>query len=216
MTPFSTHCGLVVPLDRSNVDTDAMIPKQYLKSIHRTGFGPFLFDAWRYADHGAEPEQDCSSRPLNPDFVLNLPRYHGASILLARENFGCGSSREHAVWALHDYGIRCVLAPSFADIFYGNCGKNGLPAIRLATREIDWMFRDVAASPGYRLSVNLETQTVTAPDGRSLGFDIDGALKHRLLNGLDDIAVTLELAEEIRAYETRRAREAPWLFPDKI
>ncbi|RME33497.1 MAG: 3-isopropylmalate dehydratase small subunit [Gammaproteobacteria bacterium] len=212
MKSFEKFTGLVAPLDRPNVDTDAIIPKQFLKSIRRTGFGPYLFDEWRYLDHG-EPDMDCSGRPLNPDFVLNQPRYQGAEILLARDNFGCGSSREHAVWALADYGIRVVIAPSFADIFYSNCGKNGLLAITLPSGEIDRLFREVEASEGYRLTVDLESQTLTTPAGEVIPFEIDPALKERLLQGLDDIAITLQHADEIRAYEARRAREAPWLFP---
>jgi 3-isopropylmalate/(R)-2-methylmalate dehydratase small subunit len=211
---FTKHTGLVVPLDRPNVDTDAIIPKQFLKSIRRIGFGPYLFDAWRYADGEGEADQDCSGRPLNPDFVLNQPRYAGASILLARENFGCGSSREHAVWALDDYGIRCVIAPGFADIFYSNCGKNGLLAVVLPAAEVDRLFRDVAARPGYRLTVDLEARTVTTPDGSVLPFTIDAGLRQRLLAGLDDIGTTLRHADDIRAYEARRVTEAPWLFPD--
>ncbi len=214
MKPFEKFTGLVVPLDRPNVDTDAIIPKQFLKSIKRTGFGPYLFDEWRYLDHG-EPEMDCSGRPLNPDFVLNQPRYRGAEILLARDNFGCGSSREHAVWALTDYGIRVVIAPSFADIFFSNCGKNGLLAITLPAGVIDRLFREVERNEGYRLTVDLESQTLTTPEGDTIRFEVDPALKERLLQGLDDIAVTLQHADEIRAYEARRARQAPWLFPER-
>jgi 3-isopropylmalate/(R)-2-methylmalate dehydratase small subunit len=212
--PVTIIDGLVVPLDRANVDTDAIIPKQFLKAIGRTGFGPYLFDAWRYADGGGQPGQDCSTRPLRGDFTLNQPRYRGATILLARENFGCGSSREHAVWALYEYGFRCVIAPSFADIFYANCGKNGLLAVKLPAAEVDRLFSGVAAREGYRLRVDLEAQTITLPDGGSLHFDIDPALRHRLLNGLDDIGMTLQHADEIRAYEQRRTRETPWLFRD--
>jgi len=214
MQAFTTLAAVVAPLDRPNVDTDAIIPKQFLKSIHRTGFGRYLFDSWRYADGGGEAEQDVSGRPLRPDFVLNLPRYRGAGVLLARDNFGCGSSREHAVWALQDYGFRCVIAPSFADIFYSNCGKNGLLAVRLPAAAVDRLFREVAATEGYRLQVSLADQRIALPSGETLGFEIDAALKHRLLNGLDDIGVTLTHAADIRAYEQRRAREAPWLFPD--
>ena len=214
MKPFEKFTGLVVPLDRPNVDTDAIIPKQFLKSIKRTGFGPYLFDEWRYLDHG-EPEMDCSNRPLNPDFVLNQPRYRGAEILLARDNFGCGSSREHAVWALTDYGIRVVIAPSFADIFFSNCGKNGLLAITLPAEVIDRLFREVEQTEGYRLTVDLESQTLTTPEGEAIRFEVDPALKQRLLQGLDDIAITLQHADEIRAYEERRAREVPWLFPGR-
>lgn len=213
MEKFTTLEGLVVPIDRSNVDTDAIIPKQFLKSIKRTGFGPNLFDEWRYQDYG-EPDRDCSGRPLNKDFVLNQPRYEGAQMLIARENFGCGSSREHAVWALYDYGIRCVIAPSFADIFFGNCGKNGLLAITLDETVVDTIFREVAATEGYRLHVDLENQTVAKPDGSVIEFDCDVSLKYRLLNGLDDIGVTLQCANEIKAYEKRQAELTPWLFAD--
>ena len=202
--------GIAVPLDRANVDTDAIIPKQFLKSIRRTGFGPYLFDEWRYADIG-QPDQDCSTRPLRADFVLNQPRYRGANILLARENFGCGSSREHAVWALMDYGIRCVIAPSFADIFYSNAGKNGLLAVTLAAETVSRLFEECRAE-GYRLRVDLEAQTVTTPSGDGFPFEIDAALRDRLLNGLDDIALTLQHVDDIRAYERRRAGKAPWLF----
>ena len=214
MQAFTTHSGLVVPMDRPNVDTDAIIPKQFLKSIRRSGFGPYLFDSWRYADGGGEAEQDCSGRPLQKDFVLNLPRYAGASILLARENFGCGSSREHAVWALDDFGIRCVIAPGFAEIFFSNCGKNGLLAVVLPEPEVKKLFAEVAAAPGYRLGVDLAAQTVTTPAGRVISFPLDPALKERLLHGLDDIGITLQQADAIRAYERRRAADAPWLFPD--
>lgn len=211
MKPFVRHEGLVAPLDRANVDTDAIIPKQFLKSIKRTGFGPNLFDEWRYLDRG-EPGQDCSRRPLNPDFVLNQPRYRGASILLARDNFGCGSSREHAPWALEDYGLRVLIAPSFADIFYNNCFKNGLLPIVLPSEVVDRLFRETEATEGYRLLVDLEAQTVTTPAGESLRFEVDPERKHRLLNGLDDIGITLQYVDEIRAYEDRRRQETPWLF----
>ena len=214
MEAFTTLDGLVAPLDRSNVDTDAIIPKQFLKSIHKTGFGPYLFDAWRYQDIG-QPGQDCSTRPLNEDFVLNRPRYRGAEILLARANFGCGSSREHAVWALLEYGFRCVIAPSFADIFYSNCGKNGVLAVTLDEALVDRLFREVEAAPGYRLRVDLPSQTLTTPAGEALSFDIDPGLKERLHKGLDDIGMTLQHSDAIRAYERRRARKAPWLFPDR-
>ena len=213
MQPFVEHTGLVAPLDRANVDTDAIIPKQYLKSIKRTGFGDNLFDEWRYLDHG-EPGMDCSQRPRNPDFVLNQPRYEDATILLARKNFGCGSSREHAVWALKDYGFRAVIAPSFADIFYNNCFKNGLLPICLTEEEVDRLFQEVQLDPGDRLSIDLPAQTVTTHDGELLQFEIDEFRKHCLLNGLDDIGLTLQHAEDIRAYEKRRRQEAPWLFPD--
>jgi 3-isopropylmalate/(R)-2-methylmalate dehydratase small subunit len=211
MQPFIVHTGLVVPLDRANVDTDAIIPKQFLKSINRSGFGPNLFDAWRYLDQG-EPGMDASKRPLNPDFVLNDPRYHGASILLARENFGCGSSREHAPWALADYGFRALIAPSYADIFFNNCFKNGLLPIVLPERELDRLFDDTRAFPGFRLTIDLERQTIATPDGAlMLGFDVDPFRKHCLLNGYDDIGLTLQHADEIRAFETRRLTEQPWL-----
>jgi len=209
---FTRVDGLVVPLDRPNVDTDAIIPKQYLKSVRRTGFGPNLFDDWRYLDPG-EPGMDHSRRRPNPDFVLNQPRYQGAEILLARENFGCGSSREHAVWALTDYGIRAVIAPSFADIFYNNAFKNGLLPIVLPAEVVDRLFQAVAAQEGYRLVVDLAAQTVTTPDGEVFSFEVDPFRKHCLLEGLDDIDLTLQHADEIRAYELRRQREAPWLFP---
>ena len=211
MEPFTTHTGLVAPLDRSNVDTDAIIPKQFLKSVERTGFGPFLFDEWRYLDHG-EPGMDCSGRPRNPDFVLNQPRYEGATILLARANFGCGSSREHAPWALKDYGFRAIVAPSFADIFYSNCFKNGLLPVVLDEATVERLFQEVYAKEGYRLTVDLSAQTVTTPANESFSFDVDAFRKRMLLEGLDEIGVTLKQADAIRAYEQRRQREAPWLF----
>ncbi|RFA30899.1 3-isopropylmalate dehydratase small subunit [Alkalilimnicola ehrlichii] len=211
MQPFTTLDGLVVPLDRANVDTDAIIPKQFLKSIKRTGFGPNLFDEWRYLDQG-QPGQDCSQRPLNPDFVLNHDRYQGAEVLLARRNFGCGSSREHAPWALADYGIRAVVAPSFGDIFYNNCLKNGLLPIALSEEAVQQLFEEVEANPGYRLQIDLPEQTVTTPSGEVLRFDIDDFRKHCLINGLDEIGLTLQHADEIRAYEQRRNQQAPWLF----
>ncbi|MEW5891855.1 MAG: 3-isopropylmalate dehydratase small subunit [Pseudomonadota bacterium] len=211
MKPFVKHQGLVVPLDRANVDTDAIIPKQFLKSIKRTGFGPNLFDEWRYLDHG-EPGMDNSKRPLNPDFVLNRPRYRGASILLARENFGCGSSREHAPWALEDYGFRVLIAPSFADIFYNNCFKNGLLPIVLPAEVVDRLFKETEAHEGYRLTVDLAAQTVTTPSGEAIPFEVDAERKHRLLNGLDDIGITLQHVDKIKAYEARRKNETPWLF----
>ena len=214
MQAFTRLDGLVAPLDRSNVDTDAIIPKQFLKSIHKTGFGPYLFDGWRYRDVG-QPGQDCSTRPLNEDFILNQPRYRGVQILLGRTNFGCGSSREHAVWALQEYGFRCIIAPSFADIFHSNCGKNGVLAVSLDDDTIERLFREVEASPGYRLQVDLQTQSITRPSGEVILFEIDPALKQRLLHGLDDIGLTLEHSDAIRAYEQRRAAEAPWLFPDR-
>jgi 3-isopropylmalate/(R)-2-methylmalate dehydratase small subunit len=213
MQAFTTLNGLVAPLDRANVDTDAIIPKQFLKSIQRSGFGPNLFDEWRYLDHG-EPGQDCTHRPRNPDFVLNQPRYQGAEILLARVNFGCGSSREHAPWALLDYGFRAVIAPSFADIFYNNCFKNGILPIVLSEAEVDSLFQECAATPGYRLTVDLAAQAVTTPAGRALSFEVDSFRKHCLFNGLDDIGLTLQHADAIRAYELRRRQEAPWLFAE--
>ena len=213
MQPFTEHTGLVAPLDRANVDTDAIIPKQFLKSIRRTGFGPYLFDEWRYLDRG-EPGQDCSTRPLNPAFVLNQERYQGATVLLARTNFGCGSSREHAPWALLDYGFRALIAPSFADIFYNNCFKNGILPIVLPEDEVDRLFREVQATPGYRLTVSLPEQTVATPAGAVLRFEVDSYRKHCLLNGLDEIGLTLQHAEAIRGYEARRRQEAPWLFAD--
>ncbi len=211
MQAFTTLDGLVVPLDRANVDTDAIIPKQFLKSIKRSGFGPNLFDEWRYLDHG-EPGMDPASRQPNPGFVLNFPRYRGASVLLARDNFGCGSSREHAPWALEDYGIRSVIAPSFADIFYNNCFKNGLLPIVLDAATVDRLFRECEASAGYRLVVDLAAQTVTTPGGEVLAFEVDPGRKHRLLNGLDDIGLTLLHADRIKAYEDKRKVAAPWLF----
>ncbi len=211
MREFTVLNGLVAPLDRANVDTDAIIPKQFLKSIKRTGFGPNLFDEWRYLDHG-EPGRDNSGRPLNPDFVLNQPRYRGAQILLARENFGCGSSREHAPWALDDYGFRAIIATSFADIFFNNCFKNGLLPIRLDAASVDELFRAVEATPGYQLKIDLEQQSITTPDGKVYKFEVEVFRKHCLLNGLDDIGLTLQHVAEIKAYEARRKAEAPWLF----
>lgn len=213
MEPFIKHEGLVAPLDRANVDTDAIIPKQFLKSIRRTGFGPFLFDEWRYLDEG-QPEMDCSGRPVNPDFVLNQSRYQGASILLTRANFGCGSSREHAPWALKDFGFRAIIAPSFADIFYNNCFKNGLLPLVLSEQEVDRLFREVEATPGYRLEIDLPAHQVRTPTGEAFGFEIDGFRKHALLEGLDEIGLTLQHAEDIRAYEARRRDQTPWLFTD--
>ncbi|MDP1638344.1 MAG: 3-isopropylmalate dehydratase small subunit [Candidatus Nitrotoga sp.] len=211
MDKFIQVDGLVVPLDRANVDTDAIIPKQFLKSIKRTGFGPNLFDEWRYLDHG-EPGMDNSKRPLNPDFVLNQPRYHGAQILLARENFGCGSSREHAPWALDDYGFRAIIAPSFADIFCNNCFKNGLLPIVLDIAGIDDLFQVVTATPGYHLKIDLEQQSIIAPNGVVYRFEVDAFRKNCLLNGLDDIGLTLQHVRKIKEYEARRKLEAPWLF----
>ena len=211
MEPFKQINGIVAPLDRANVDTDAIIPKQYLKSIHRTGFGPNLFDDWRYLDAG-EPGQDASERKPNPEFVLNQPRYSGAEILLARENFACGSSREHAVWALTDYGFRAVIAPSYADIFYNNSFKTGLLPVRLSAERVDRLFRETEANEGYRLTVDLEKQHVVTPDGTTFEFEIDPFRRKCLLEGLDDIGLTLQHADDIRAYEERRRQEAPWLF----
>jgi len=211
MEKFTVHTGLVIPLDRSNVDTDAIIPKQYLKSIQRTGFGPTLFDDWRYLEPG-EPGMDHSKRTPNPDFVLNAPRYAGASVLLARENFGCGSSREHAVWALTDYGIRAVIAPSYADIFFNNSFKNGLLPLTLPAEVIDQLFVEAQATEGYQLTVNLEEQQVVTPSGAAFAFSIDEFRKYCLLNGLDDIGLTLQHADDIRAYEEKRKQTAPWLF----
>ena len=211
MEPFIVHTGLVAPLDRANVDTDAIIPKQFLKSIKRSGFGPNLFDAWRYLDQG-EPGMDASRRPLNPDFVLNDPRYRGASILLARKNFGCGSSREHAPWALADYGFRALIAPSYADIFFNNCFKNGLLPIVLPESAVDRLFDDTRAFPGFRLTIDLERQTIATPDGAlSFAFDVDPFRKHCLLNGYDDIGLTLQHADAIREFEAKRLAEQPWL-----
>ncbi|HWS02138.1 MAG TPA: 3-isopropylmalate dehydratase small subunit [Gammaproteobacteria bacterium] len=211
MEKFEKLTAIVAPLDRPNVDTDAIIPKQFLKSIRRSGFGPNLFDEWRYLDHG-EPDQDNSGRPLNPDFALNQARYQGARILLGRENFGCGSSREHAVWALEDYGFRVVIAPSFADIFFNNCFKNGMLPFVLDAEKVEALFKAVEATPGYTLTVDLQEQTVTTPTGEVFGFEVDAFRKHCLLEGLDDIGLTLQHADAIRAYEQRRRGEAPWLF----
>ena len=211
MEKFQTLTAVVAPLDRSNVDTDAIIPKQFLKSIKRTGFGPNLFDEWRYLDHG-EPGMDNSQRSLNPDFVLNQDRYQGAKILLARENFGCGSSREHAPWALEDYGFRVVIAPSFADIFFNNCFKNGILPIVLDAGVVDRLFNEVNDNGGYQLTVDLEAQTISKPSGDTINFMVDEFRKYCLINGLDDIGLTLQHVDDIKAYEQRRAQEAPWLF----
>jgi 3-isopropylmalate/(R)-2-methylmalate dehydratase small subunit len=211
MDAFSKLNGLVAPLDRSNVDTDAIIPKQFLKSIKRTGFGPNLFDEWRYLDYG-EIGMDCSKRPVNSDFVLNQSRYQGASVLLARENFGCGSSREHAPWALLDYGFRAVIAPSFADIFANNCFKNGILPIVLSAEAVASLFAEVEETSGYRLTVDLERQQVTTPEGTLFEFVVDEFRKKCLLGGLDDISLTLQHVEEIKAFEARRKVEEPWLF----
>lgn len=211
MEKLTTLTGLVAPLDRANVDTDQIIPKQYLKSIHRTGFGPTLFDDWRYLEPG-EPGMDHGTRRVNPDFVLNQPRYQGARILLARDNFGCGSSREHAPWALLDYGFRVIIAPSYADIFFNNCFNNGILPIVLPAAALDKLFSETIATPGYQLTVDLAAQSVTTPDGDSFTFDIDAFRKYKLLNGLDDIGLSLQHADDIKAYEARRRAEAPWLF----
>ena len=211
MDKFVRREGLVAPMDRANVDTDAVIPKQYLKSIKRTGYGPNLFDEWRYLDHG-EPGMDHTKRPLNPDFVLNQPRYRGATVLLARENFGCGSSREHAPWALLQYGFQTVIAPSFADIFYNNSLKNGLLLIKLDARIVDRLFKEAQGAEGYRLAVDLEAQTVATPGGESFKFDIDPFAKNCLLNGLDEIGLTLEHAGKIKAFEATHRKRQPWLF----
>lgn len=211
MEAFVKLNGLVAPLDRSNVDTDAIIPKQFLKSINRSGFGPNLFDEWRYLDYG-EPGKDCSERPVNGDFVLNQARYQGAQILLTRENFGCGSSREHAPWALLDYGFRVIIAPSFADIFANNCCKNGILPVPLDADEVDRLFAAVETTPGYMLEVVLEEQQVLTPSGKILRFDIDPFRKRCLLEGLDEISLALQHADEIKSYEERRRQEQPWLF----
>ena len=212
MQPFKKVSGIVAPLDRANVDTDAIIPKQYLKSIKRTGFGPNLFDDWRYLDPG-EPGMDHSQRRGNPDFVLNQPRYQGAKILLARDNFGCGSSREHAPWALADYGFKVIIAPSFADIFFNNSFKNGILPIVLPEETVDKLFKETEANEGYELTVDLAAQTITTPSGEAIEFDVDPFRKHCLLEGLDDIGLTLQHVDEIKAYEEHRRKQAPWLFP---
>ncbi|MCY1224496.1 3-isopropylmalate dehydratase small subunit [Cupriavidus oxalaticus] len=210
MDKFTVHSGLVAPLDRENVDTDAIIPKQFLKSIKRTGFGPNLFDEWRYKDVG-EPGMDNSKRPLNPDFVLNQPRYQGASILLARRNFGCGSSREHAPWALTQYGFRAVIAPSFADIFFNNCYKNGLLPVVLSEQQVDHLFNETNAFNGYQLTIDLDKQVVLTPSGQGYEFDIAPFRKYCMLNGFDDIGLTLRHADKIKAYEAERVAKMPWL-----
>ena len=211
MKSFTQLTALVAPLDRVNVDTDAIIPKQFLKSIKRSGFGVNCFDEWRYLDHG-EPGMDNSKRPLNPDFSLNQPRYQGAQILLTRKNFGCGSSREHAPWALDDYGFRAVIAPSFADIFFNNCYKNGLLPIVLTEEQVEQLFQEVYAAEGYQLSIDLEKQTVTTPSGVTFAFDITEHRKHCLLNGLDEIGLTLQHADDIKTFEAQRRQSQPWLF----
>ncbi|MER1940835.1 3-isopropylmalate dehydratase small subunit [Castellaniella sp. FW104-16D08] len=214
MQAFTTHQGLVAPFDRDNVDTDLIIPKQFLKSIKRTGFGPNLFDEIRYLDHG-EPGMDNSQRPLNPDFVLNHARYQGASILLCRKNFGCGSSREHAPWALQQYGFRALIAPSYADIFFNNSFKNGLLPIVLPEDVVDQLFKAVTAQPGYSLTVDLQQQSVTAPDGAQWSFDVDAYRKQSLLQGLDEIGQTLLHADQIRDFEAKRLATHPWLVKDR-
>ena len=211
MKAFTVHQGVVAPMDRANIDTDMIIPKQFLKSIKRSGFGPNLFDELRYLDEG-QPDADNSGRPLNPDFVLNLPRYSGASVLLARENFGCGSSREHAPWALEDFGFRAIIAPSYADIFYNNSFKNGLLPIILDEAIVDRLFKETAATEGYQLTVDLEKKQVVTPSGEAFAFDVDDFRRHCLLNGLDDIGLTLQDADEIKAYEEKRRASSPWLF----
>ena len=211
MQEFTVEQGIVIPLDRPNVDTDAIIPKQFLKSIQRSGFGPNLFDEWRYLDLG-EPGKSCVDRPLNMDFVLNQARYEGGSILLARENFGCGSSREHAVWALEDFGVRVVIAPSFADIFFNNTSKNGVLAIKLDETIVDKLFDAVDKNVGYQITIDLAKQQISLPSGETITFEIDPFKKHCLLNGLDDIDLTLQHTDEIQAYEKKRSQQAPWLF----
>ena len=211
MQAFTQLKGLVAPLDRANVDTDAIIPKQFLKSIKRSGFGPNAFDEWRYLDRG-EPGMDNSKRPLNKDFVLNQPRYQGASVLLTRENFGCGSSREHAPWALEDYGFKVIIAPSFADIFFNNCFKNGMLPIVLSAEIVNALFSQVAANEGYRLDIDLAAQTVTTPSGEVYPFEVDAFRKHCLLNGLDDIGLTMQQQDKIKAFEEKHSQSQPWLF----
>jgi 3-isopropylmalate/(R)-2-methylmalate dehydratase small subunit len=213
MKPFQAFEGIVVPFDRGNIDTDAIIPKQFLKSIEKTGFGPNLFDEWRYLDHG-EPGQDSAGRPENSDFVLNKEQYRSAEILLARENFGCGSSREHAVWALRDYGIRALIAPSFADIFFNNCFKNGLLPVVLPIRAVNQLFQETAGQDGYSLTVDLEEQIILTPTGQSFRFDVGELLKYRLLNGLDDIDLTLQHQEKIKQHEDMTRLSYPWLVED--
>ena len=210
MDAFTVYKGLVAPLDRENVDTDAIIPKQFLKSIKKTGFGQNLFDELRYLDHG-EPGQDCSKRPVNPDFVLNQTRYQGAGILLARKNFGCGSSREHAPWALSQFGFRAIIAPSFADIFFNNCFKNGLLPVVLTEQQVDHLFNETKAFPGYQLTIDLERQEVIAPDNRSYSFEVNPFRKYCLVNGLDDIGLTLRHADKIKTFEAERLLRMPWL-----
>ena len=211
MKAFTVETGVAAPMDRANVDTDLIIPKQFLKSIKRSGFGPNLFDELRYLDEG-QPGQDCSGRPLNEEFPLNFPRYQGASVLLARENFGCGSSREHAPWALEDYGFRCIIAPSFADIFYNNCFKNGVLPIALDEATVARLFEEMYASEGYQLTVDLQQQKVITPSGEEISFEVDAFRRHCLLEGLDDIGLTLQSADAIRSYEQKLREQSPWLF----
>lgn len=211
MEAFKSFTGVAAPLDRSNVDTDAIIPKQFLKSIKRTGFGPYLFDEWRYMDHG-EPDMDCTHRPLNESFVLNDARYTSAQILLARENFGCGSSREHAPWALEDFGFKVIIAPSFADIFFNNCFKNGILPIKLSNEQMDELFAMAGEADALKIRVNLEAQTLTPADGEAISFDVDEFRKHCLLEWLDDIGLTLRHSDEITAFEQKRREQAPWIF----
>lgn len=211
MEKFTKFYGIVAPLDRSNVDTDAIIPKQFLKSIKRSGFGPNLFDEWRYLDQG-EPDKDCTGRPLNPEFILNDPRYRNASILLTRANFGCGSSREHAPWALADYGFRVIIAPSFADIFFNNCFKNGILPIVLKEETINYLFAEAMREKPIELGVDLSSQQLIVPAGEVISFDVDPFRKHCLLEGLDDIGLTLQYRDEIRAFEAQRRKRAPWVF----
>ena len=213
MEKFVKYSGVVIPINRNNIDTDAIIPKQFLKSVEKSGFGDNLFDAWRYLDQG-EPGEDCSDRPLNTDFVLNQKPYRKGTFLLARENFACGSSREHAVWALRDFGIRTVIAASFADIFYNNCFKNGVLPIALPLADVDWLFARDQEKGAFTMDVDLEAQTLTSEDGNVYRFEIDQFKKMCLLEGLDDISLTLQYEEEITRYEERRAKEAPWLYPD--
>ena len=211
MKAFTQLNGLACPIDRANIDTDAIIPKQFLKSIKRSGFGPYLFDEWRYTNHG-EPGMDCTNRPLNQDFVLNQPRYKGAKIMLARENFGCGSSREHAPWAIEDYGFRVIIAPSYADIFFGNCYKNGMLPIVASHAMVDQLFKECFENVGYSLNVDLASQTVTLPSGESFGFEINATSKHNLLNGLDEIGLTLMHSDDIKKFEVKHQATQPWLF----
>ena len=211
MKAFTQLNGLACPIDRANIDTDAIIPKQFLKSIKRSGFGPYLFDEWRYTNHG-EPGMDCTNRPLNEDFVLNQPRYKGAQIMLARENFGCGSSREHAPWAIEDYGFRVIIAPSYADIFFGNCYKNGMLPIVASHAMVDQLFKECFENVGYSLNVDLASQTFTLPSGESFGFEINATSKHNLLNGLDEIGLTLMHSDDIKKFEVKHQATQPWLF----